>query len=228
MGTATQLVDLAKSQVGVAENPPNSNNVRYNTWYYGREVNGSSYPWCMVFCQWCFDQVKVALPIRTASCTALMNAAKEAGRWVTGNYQPGDLVIYTFNQNGTPSHCGIYLKKESTFTFSAVEGNTSLSNNANGGEVMIRTRSLSATLGAYRPIFTKEEDMDISNLTDAQCYEILTKAMRHAATLPQPDWAKKEGYWDKAVEKGIITSNTPRNLLTRDEFITILGRIWPL
>lgn len=40
---------------------------------------------------------------------------------------------------------------------------------------------------------TKEEnDMDIDKLTDEQCYEILQKAQRHAATLPLPDWATGE------------------------------------
>ena len=68
MATVSELLDIARKQIGVKENPPNSNNVRYNTWYYGREVSGGSYPWCVVFVQWVFDQAGVVLPLRTASC----------------------------------------------------------------------------------------------------------------------------------------------------------------
>ena len=51
MGTVNELLGIARKQIGVSEAPPDSNNVRYNTWYYGREVMGSWYPWCMVFCK---------------------------------------------------------------------------------------------------------------------------------------------------------------------------------
>lgn len=52
--TAARLVSIAKSQIGVTEYPANSNKVKYNTWYYGKAVSGSAYPWCMVFVCWCF------------------------------------------------------------------------------------------------------------------------------------------------------------------------------
>lgn len=52
--TAARALELASSQVGVKESPANSNNVKYNTWYYGRSVSGSAYPWCMVFISWIF------------------------------------------------------------------------------------------------------------------------------------------------------------------------------
>ena len=56
--TADMIVSTALSQVGVKESPKNSNNVKYNTWYYGKPVHGSKYPWCMVFVEWCFYHVK--------------------------------------------------------------------------------------------------------------------------------------------------------------------------
>ena len=52
--TAAKLVKIAESQVGVKETPSGSNKVKYNTWYYGRVVSGSAYPWCCVFVEWCF------------------------------------------------------------------------------------------------------------------------------------------------------------------------------
>lgn len=52
--TAARLIQIAAGQVGVKESPANSNNVKYNTWYYGKTVSGSAYPWCAVFVCWCF------------------------------------------------------------------------------------------------------------------------------------------------------------------------------
>ena len=40
MATAKELLEVAVRQLNVREDPPGSNNVRYNTWYYGREVSG--------------------------------------------------------------------------------------------------------------------------------------------------------------------------------------------
>ncbi|WP_369282602.1 hypothetical protein [Oscillibacter sp. GMB15532] len=67
---------------------PGRTRPKYNTWYYGREVSGDSYPWCVVFVWWCCAKAGVVLPVKTASCTALMNAAKQAGIWVTSGYLP--------------------------------------------------------------------------------------------------------------------------------------------
>jgi len=52
--TAARLIQIAAGQVGVKESPANSNNVKYNTWFYGKAVSGSAYPWCAVFVCWCF------------------------------------------------------------------------------------------------------------------------------------------------------------------------------
>ena len=45
--TAEMVVATALAEVGVKEKPRNSNKVKYNTWYYGKEVSGKNYPWCM-------------------------------------------------------------------------------------------------------------------------------------------------------------------------------------
>lgn len=61
----------------------------------------------------------------------------------------------------------------------------------------------------------KEEDMDISKLTDEQCYKILQKAQAHAATLPCPEWAPKE--LQEAIDAGITDGTRPAALVTRCE-----------
>ena len=50
-----RLLSLADAEVGVSEYPPNSNNVKYNTWFYGHSVSGASYPWCAVFISYIFS-----------------------------------------------------------------------------------------------------------------------------------------------------------------------------
>ena len=56
--TADMVVNTALAEVGVKESPKNSNNVKYNTWFYGHDVKGDKYPWCAVFACWCFAHVK--------------------------------------------------------------------------------------------------------------------------------------------------------------------------
>lgn len=49
-----RLIAIATSEVGTTEYPPNSNNVKYNSWYYGCQVQGKKYPWCATFVSWLF------------------------------------------------------------------------------------------------------------------------------------------------------------------------------
>ena len=173
MATVSELLDIARRQIGVKESPPSSNNVRYNTWYYGREVNGSAYPWCAVFVAWVFDQAKVKLPIRTASCGALMRAAQSASCWVTGDYRPGDVVIYDFPGGAATDHCGIVESVDGTY-ISAIEGNTSSTSDADGGAVERRARKFSQIVGAVRPSYDKEVE-EVRYNTVEEC----------------PDWARE-------------------------------------
>lgn len=167
MATVSELLDIARRQIGVKESPPKSNNVRYNTWYYGREVSGAAYPWCMVFVQWVFDQAGVKLPVRTASCGALMRSAQSAGCWVTKGYQPGDVVIYDFPGGARTDHCGIVESVDGSY-ISAIEGNTSSASDADGGAVERRARKFSQIVGAVRPSYDKEVD-EVRYNTVAEC-----------------------------------------------------------
>ena len=184
MATVSELLEIARKQIGVKESPPNSNNVRYNTWYYGREVSGREYPWCMVFVQWVFDQAGVKLPVRTASCGALMRAAQSAGCWVTGDYRPGDVVIYDFPGGAKTDHCGIVESVDGSY-ISAIEGNTSSASDADGGAVERRARKFSQIVGAVRPSYDKEVE-EVRYNTVSEC----------------PDWARETV--QKLVDRGYL------------------------
>ena len=168
MARASDIIAIARKQVGVTEMPAGSNNVRYNTWYYGREVRGNGYPWCVVFVQWCADKAGVKLPKRTASCGDLMRAAQAAGQWVTGDYRPGDIAIFDFPGGAATDHCGIIESVDGGTAFT-IEGNTSVGNDSNGGEVMGRTRSANLIRGAVRPVYEAEEENEVRYNTVSEC-----------------------------------------------------------
>ena len=156
MATADNILRVARGELGYKESPAGSNKTKYGAWF---GLNGQ--PWCMMFVQWCFRQAGAQdlLPALTASCGALMRAAQARGQWITGGYQPGDVVIYDFPGNNVKTdHCGIVVTPLTTGV-RAIEGNTAVGDDSNGGEVMERTRPERFILGAYRPDYDEEENV---------------------------------------------------------------------
>lgn len=236
MATVKKTLDIARAYIGTKENPKNSNNVLFNTWFYGKTVSGQEYPWCMAFCQYICAMAGIKLPIRTASCGDLMRASKKENMWVVRDFKPGDICIFDWSgKQKTTNHCGIVEEVVPDMGVVTIEGNTSTSDNSNGGEVMRRTRANKYIVGAVRPIYDaeiKKEDVlgmtiqeFIDKLTDEQAYNLLIKAQRHASILPEPTWSQAEGQWEKAKEKGVINGNNPEGIIKRDEVIAIMGRI---
>ena len=150
--TREAVLAIAAWQIGTCEFPANSNKVKYNTAYYGRSVSGSAYPWCMAFVWWVFREAGFNLK-KTASCSTLTTAYKNAGQWVTEGYKPGDIVMFDFSGKRTKTeHTGIVESVSADGrTLTTIEGNTSTSDNCNGGEVMRRTRNVKLVTGACRP-----------------------------------------------------------------------------
>lgn len=137
MSTVKDLLDIARADLGYKEYPAGSNLTKYGEWY---GLNGA--PWCVIAVQYWFSKAGVPLPARTASCGALMRAAQSAGKWVTRDYRPGDVVIYDFPGGAMTDHCGIVESVDRGY-ISAIEGNTSSTNNADGGAVERRARKVS-------------------------------------------------------------------------------------
>jgi hypothetical protein len=217
MATAKELLAVAVRQLNVREDPPDSNNVRYNTWYYGREVSGKAYPWCMAFVQWCFDQAGVKLPARTASCGTLMNAAKSFGIWVTGDFQPGDVAIYDFSgKRRTTEHCGIVEAVLPGYGVQAIEGNTSESGSqSNGGMVCRKKRPGKYIVGAVRPVFDKEKEED-----DMVIYKTLNDV---------PSWYKAAV--QKAMDKDALKGTSGKEINVSEDLcrtLTVLDRLGKL
>lgn len=75
----------------------------------------------------------------------------------------------------------------------------------------------------------EDDDMDInkllSEMTNEQAYELVKKAEIHAATLPDDDWSKEEGWWEKAQEACVSDGSSPVRHMKRNEVVAILGRL---
>ena len=144
--TAEDIIALAKTQLGVSENPPGSNNVIYNTEYYGPP---SDLPWCVVFIWWLFKELGASDLFcggqKTAWCDFVRDYAIQHGQWVTDNYKPGDLVLFNWD-GGSLDHIGLAI---------SVVGNsvTTIEGNCND-KVSQMMRTGSTLVGAYRPNYT--------------------------------------------------------------------------
>ncbi len=153
MATANSLLTIAESYIGTKESPKNSNNVLFNTWYYGHTVSGSAYPWCCVFVSFCLAKAGITNLGKYASCGAMINGNKSRYHSGSSGIQRGDIVFYSFSS--AHDHTGI-VKSVASSTIEAIEGNTSLTSNDNGGSVMQRTRKKSVIYGYIRPDFDAE------------------------------------------------------------------------
>ena len=84
------------------------------------------------------------------------------------NPAPRDIIIYNFGHTGIMESVG-------TGAVTAIEGNTSpgtAGSQSNGGMVCRRTRGMSLVTAYIRPDYEKEEDMDISKLTDPEVLQL--------------------------------------------------------
>jgi hypothetical protein len=142
-GSAAQArLTKAIAEIGTKESPPNSNQCKYTEWY---NMIG---PWCAMFCTWS-DQLS-GVPTNSfkkgskyAYVPYIVSDARMGynGLSVTSDPKPGDLVCFDWDWDGEYDHIGLFEKWTSGVSFQAIEGNTSSSNNSNGGEVMRRTRN---------------------------------------------------------------------------------------
>lgn len=120
-----KFVEMAKSQIGIRES--GTNNVKYNTWYYGHTVNGragtSEYAWCVTFECWCANQIGILgkLIPKCNNVGVLRGWYKAKGLYhLRSSYIPkkGDLIIFK-----NASHTGIVEKVLNSRVWT-IEGNS--------------------------------------------------------------------------------------------------------
>jgi len=142
--TRERALDGAISWLGYKESPAGSNSTTFGQWY-GMDRQ----PWCAMAVTYWFEVEADGSPSfargsRYAYVPYIVSDAALAknGLTLTNSPKPGDLVCYDFDRDGTFDHVGLF-EAGTPSSFRAIEGNTSTSNNSNGGEVMRRDRSTS-------------------------------------------------------------------------------------
>lgn len=150
--TIDEVIRKAKNELGVTEYPANSNNVKYNTWYYGKLVQGSAYPWCAVFISYIFKDSPNLIK-KTASCQEMLEWFEQHNQIVTYP-QPGDIVFFKYRTNNRrTNHVGIIVSVVDNTRFLTIEGNTSIRSDDNGGAVMERNRTMQNVVAIARPAY---------------------------------------------------------------------------
>jgi hypothetical protein len=180
--TASELVAIARAEVGYLEKKTNANldsktgNAGSGNYTkYARDLHGAGYyqankngyEWCEVFNDWCHwiasgkdPKLAQAVIYQTglygAGCTWSANCYRKAGRWFD-TPKVGDQVY--FGTKGNESHTGIVSKVENGRVYT-IEGNTSGASGviANGGGVCEKSYPLGyAKIAGYgRPNYEAE------------------------------------------------------------------------
>lgn len=131
--TRQQTVALALAERGTAEAPPESNQVKYSEWY------GMVGPWCAMFISWVCAQAGVGW-YRFASTAASVARAQRDGRLVPlADALPGDVLVRLYTER--TGHTGLVAERPGD-TVVTIEGNTSGSNDRDGGSVQPRRRTI--------------------------------------------------------------------------------------
>ena len=136
----------AKQFLGYRESPPGTNGNMFGAWY------GINYePWCLIFVSYCYEtgtdggSPAFAAGARWSYVPTIVDDAR-AGRYglaVTHDPKPGDVVCYDWHKDYLYDHAGLFEGWTGPSTFTAIEGNTSVSSDSNGGQVMRRIRDTS-------------------------------------------------------------------------------------
>lgn len=142
------VLKIARSYIGYKESPPGSNRTKFGEWY---GMNGV--PWCAQFLSYIFNEAGCPLPpIQSpkgvAYCPFVTNYYKNLGKF---NKTPkvGSLVLFDWGKDGVADHIGIVEKVINSNTVQTIEGNTSASNNSNGGQVMRRMRYVNGGIQGF-------------------------------------------------------------------------------
>lgn len=139
-----ELIRIATKEIGTKESPPQSNNVKYNTWIYGKEVEGKEYPWCGAFVSYVYDKAGMrikggGLTKGFVGCPYAVANVKKWGVIIT-QPQEGDVVFFDWQGDGKFDHTGIFQENAGDGEFWSIEGNTSPDNFSDGGTVAIMKR----------------------------------------------------------------------------------------
>lgn len=149
-----RIVNALLHEVGTVESPANSNNIKYNTWFYDRPVHDGDksaahkYPWCMVFCVWILHKMGFKFPkIDYTKGTAYVPHAYDYFKkndMLTEDPKPGDLAFIDWDGNGKLDHVEQFIEWVDKGKIArCVGGNTAMKKKeSNGGQVCDQPRDV--------------------------------------------------------------------------------------
>lgn len=214
MSKRDEYLTWCRAQVGVTEDPPGSNNVPYNTAYYGHPVNDKDAHWCATACWDGMRQVGCSELYyggrKTASCPRLLDYYKdEHPEQIVTEPQPGDWVFFDWDKSGIPDHIGTVEEVHPT-TLTTLEGNVN-----DGYRRMIRRRD-EKILTYVRPAWPDDEPLPTPEIVEP------------FTDVPKSAWYAKAVKWAK--ENGIATGITktlfgPNSGTTRAQTVQMLYKL---
>jgi hypothetical protein len=141
---AEKLLAVARAEIGIKEWPAGSNDGP-RVHVFQSATGAYHQPWCASFVTWALLKAgyEGPWPPNKAYVPSWVGWAR-ARKLTVKRPRAGDLVCYDWQHDRIPDHIGIVEKATETGAkFSAIEGNTAVGNDSNGGEVMRRERTRS-------------------------------------------------------------------------------------
>lgn len=166
---ASDIVGVAKTQVGYVEEDSSCNWTKYGQWY------GLQDEWCAMFVSWCANQAGVSTSVipKFAGCTTGMGQFKDMGVFhyspaYDGSYTPkaGDLIFFGYSSTSS-YHVGIVEYVSGGYVHT-IEGNT-WSSSSNYQDAVLRcsySTSASKIIGYASPKYAgKSSSSSTTNTT---------------------------------------------------------------
>ncbi|WP_217968640.1 CHAP domain-containing protein [Adlercreutzia caecimuris] len=203
MATASDLLKIARAEVGYDRYSDPERGTKYGRWYekevdgpdgYDYGANGVAY--CAMFVSWALAKAGVKCAgFPGAYCPSIHHKQTLAA----AQLKAGDVVLFDWEDDGTDDHVGLVVSNDvKANTVKTIEGNTS------GGKVAERTRAYSTICGGIRPSYTS------SAATSPTAAKAVTKALvakvADGGYGNDPDRSKKlraEGYDPAAVQLAV-------------------------
>ena len=195
----SKVIEIARGELGVTENPAGSNRVKYWT-DFGPAFQGQ--PWCCAFLWWCFDEAGESAAFfggaKTASCGTLLRWYREQGLTVpVSEVQPGDIVILNFSGTKETQHCGLVVdysirvdpKTGAPKFVVTIEGNTTPGlegSQDNGGSVALKNRYFWNIVAVCRPQY-QPEPVAVDDVTGHWAEKEIRRCMGRGLLRGYPD-----------------------------------------
>lgn len=169
MTLQSELVRIARSQLGVEEVGGNNRGPEIEQYQRATWLEPGAWPWCAAFTAWCLREALAAIGVSRASAEAWRCRDASAFGWITWasrragcivlpprvDPMAGDIVVYDFNGPTAAGggHIGIVESDMPGDAFLAIEGNTSIAggrDSDHGDGVMLKQRGTRSVVGFIR------------------------------------------------------------------------------